>query len=83
MGLGQALIMPLFFASNALYPIEMMPPALQFIAILNPLTYAVDAVRGLMIRGIVSNLAIDMAAIVVFDVVIFAVASVSFRKIIE
>jgi ABC-2 type transport system permease protein len=83
MGLGQALIMPLFFASNALYPIELMPPALQYIAVLNPLTYAVDATRGLLISGDISVLAVDVAAIVVFDVVIFAVASVSFRKIIE
>lgn len=83
MGLGQALIMPLFFASNALYPIDMMPAALQYVAVFNPLTYAVDAVRGLMISGDVSNLAIDMAAIALFDVVVFAVASLSFRKIIE
>jgi len=83
MGLGQALIMPLFFASNALYPIELMPPALQYVALVNPLTYAVDAVRGLLISGDLSNLAVDVAAILVFDVVIFAVASVSFKKIIE
>lgn len=83
MGLGQALIMPLFFASNALYPIDMMPAALQYVAVFNPLTYAVDAMRGLMISGDVSNLAIDMAAIALFDVVVFAVASLSFRKIIE
>ena len=83
MGLGQALIMPLFFASNALYPIELMPPALQRIAVLNPLTYAVDATRGLLISGDISNLAVDVLAIIVFDVLIFAVASVSFRKIIE
>jgi ABC-2 type transport system permease protein len=83
MGLGQALIMPLFFASNALYPIELMPPALQRIAVLNPLTYAVDATRGLLISGDLSGLAVDVVAIIVFDVVIFAVASVSFRKIIE
>ena len=83
MGLGQALIMPLFFASNALYPIELMPPALQYVALVNPLTYAVDAVRGLLISGDISNLALDVAAILVFDLVIFAVASASFKKIIE
>ena len=83
MGLGQALIMPLFFASNALYPIELMPPALQYVALVNLLTYAVDAVRGLLISGDLSNLAVDVAAILVFDVLIFAVASVSFKKIIE
>jgi ABC-2 type transport system permease protein len=83
MGIGQAIIMPLFFGSSALYPVKMMPSLLQRIAVLNPLTYAVDAVRGLMISGDVSHLAIDTAAIIVFDVLMFAAASVSFRKIIE
>lgn len=83
MGIGQALIMPLFFASNALYPIKLMPPVLQYFALFNPLTYAVDAVRGLIISGDVTNLLPDIAAIALFDVVMFAVASISFRKIIE
>lgn len=83
MGIGQAIIMPLFFGSSALYPVKMMPGVLQHFAILNPLTYAVDAVRGLMISGDVSHLARDSAAIVVFDVLMFAVASLTFRKVIE
>jgi ABC-2 type transport system permease protein len=83
MGIGQALIMPLFFASSALYPIKLMPQALQYFAIINPLTYAVDAVRGLMISGDLNNILPDVAAIVIFDLVMFTVASISFRKIIE
>ena len=83
MGLGQALIMPLFFASNALYPIDMMPSALQLFAVLNPLTYAVDAIRGLMISGELGNILVDVLAILAFDLVVFALASLSFRKIIE
>ena len=83
MGIGQALIMPLFFASNALYPIKLMPPFLQAIAILNPITYAVDAVRGLMISGDVSNVAQDFMAVIIFDLLMFLVASISFKKIIE
>ncbi len=79
----QALIMPLFFASNALYPIDMMPSALQLFAVLNPLTYAVDAIRGLMISGELGNILADVLAILAFDVVVFALASLSFRKIIE
>jgi ABC-2 type transport system permease protein len=51
MGVGQLLTMPLFFASNAIYPIEIMPQWLQFISYVNPLTYLVDALRGLMIVG--------------------------------
>jgi ABC-2 type transport system permease protein len=51
MGIGQILTMPLFFASNAMYPIAIMPDWLKVIAHVNPLTYEVDAMRALMIQG--------------------------------
>jgi ABC-2 type transport system permease protein len=51
MGIGQVLTMPLFFASNAIYPLDLMPGWLKAIAGLNPLTYLVDVLRGAMIAG--------------------------------
>jgi len=51
MGIGQLLTMPMFFASNAIYPLDLMPGWLRVIAQLNPLTYLIDALRGLMITG--------------------------------
>ncbi|MBX3004840.1 MAG: ABC transporter permease [Anaerolineales bacterium] len=51
MGIGQFMTMPLFFASNAIYPIEMMPGWLQTISRFNPLTYVVDALRTFMLQG--------------------------------
>jgi ABC-2 type transport system permease protein len=51
MGIGQVLTMPLFFASNAIYPITIMPGWLQAIAHGNPLTYVVDGIRMLMLAG--------------------------------
>lgn len=51
MGIGQLLTMPMFFASNAIYPLDLMPPWLRVIAQINPLTYLIDALRGLMIEG--------------------------------
>ena len=51
MGIGQLLTMPLFFASNAIYPIAMMPDWLKAVARVNPLTYLVDALRSLMVQG--------------------------------
>ena len=51
MGIGQLLTMPLFFASNAIYPLELMPGWLRIVAQVNPLTYLVDALRALMIVG--------------------------------
>jgi len=50
-GIGQLLTMPLFFASNAIYPISLMPEWLQTISHLNPLTYMVDALRGTMLAN--------------------------------
>ena len=54
MGIGQVLTMPLFFASNAIYPIALMPDWLQVLSRVNPLTYEVDALRALMLEGAVS-----------------------------
>jgi ABC-2 type transport system permease protein len=51
MGIGQILTMPLFFASNAIYPIAIMPTVLQWFARVNPLTYQVDILRTLMLQG--------------------------------
>jgi len=51
MGIGQVLTMPLFFASNAIYPLALMPSWLQVIAKVNPLSYQVDLLRALMVSG--------------------------------
>ena len=50
MGIGQMITMPLFFASSALYPVAIMPGWLQVLSKVNPLSYEVDALRGLLIR---------------------------------
>jgi ABC-2 type transport system permease protein len=55
MGVGQVLTMPLFFASNAIYPTDIMPGWLKTISHLNPLTYVVDALRTFMLAGSTST----------------------------
>ncbi|MEV6152989.1 ABC transporter permease [Nonomuraea sp. NPDC052129] len=62
MGIGQAITMPLFFASNALYPTTVMPDWLRYISVINPLSYQVDALRGLLL-GIPTNLPLDFAVL--------------------
>jgi ABC-2 type transport system permease protein len=59
MGIGQVLTMPLFFASNAIYPITIMPGWLKALAHINPLTYEVDALRTFMIKGGISSYGIS------------------------
>ena len=55
MGVGQVLTMPLFFASNAIYPTSIMPVWLKIVSHLNPLTYVVDALRTFMLAGSTST----------------------------
>ncbi|MFD7548812.1 ABC transporter permease [Streptomyces sp. NPDC059578] len=62
MGIGQAITMPLFFASNALYPIALMPGWLQAVSRANPLSYEVDALRGLLI-GTPAHLPLDFGVL--------------------
>ena len=47
MGIGQAITMPLFFALRTrLYPVAVMPPWLQALARVNPLSYEVNSAAG-------------------------------------
>jgi ABC-2 type transport system permease protein len=67
MGIGQAITMPLFFSSSALYPEKIMPGWLQVISKCNPLSYEVDALRGLLI-GTQARLGLDLVVLVVATV---------------
>jgi ABC-2 type transport system permease protein len=58
MGIGQMITMPLFFASNALYPVSIMPGWARVLAKINPLSYEVEALRGFLI-GTSANLGLD------------------------
>jgi ABC-2 type transport system permease protein len=51
MGIGQLVMMPLFFASSALYPLAVMPGWLHAVARVNPLTYEVEGLRGFLLGG--------------------------------
>ena len=70
MGIGQVMTMPLFFASNAIYPIAIMPGWLQVIAHINPLTYVVDGVRSTMLAGGTSAFGLGTDIGVLFAIVL-------------
>jgi ABC-2 type transport system permease protein len=67
MGIGQAITMPLFFSSSALYPEKIMPGWLQVISKCNPLSYEVDALRGLLI-GTPAHVGLDVLVLIVATV---------------
>ncbi len=75
MGIGQVLTMPLFFASNAIYPLSLMPGWLRAVSRVNPLTYQVDALCRLSRwsfwlqwrRSCIRALSLDFVDQVVFE----------------
>ena len=77
MGIGQILTMPLFFASSAVYPLSIMPDWLKILAQINPLTYQVDALRGLMVQGSTESfpLALDFGVLIATTVILIAIAA--------
>lgn len=77
MGIGQVLTMPIFFASNAIYPIDIMPNWLKVVSLANPLTYQVDALRALMLTGNLSKygLAVDFVVLAAIAAVMTAIAA--------
>jgi len=82
MGIGQVLTMPIFFASNAIYPLSLMPAWLSAVSRVNPLTYEVDALRALMLVHGSSDygLLIDFAILVVTSIVLTSIAGWMYRR---
>jgi ABC-2 type transport system permease protein len=82
MGIGQAITMPLFFASNALYPVNVMPEWLRWLSTVNPLSYEVNALRTLLI-GTPSNGVLDMGVLTIAAVAGIVTASALLRRLVR
>lgn len=85
MGIGQVLTMPLFFASNAIYPISIMPHWLQVIANVNPLTYVVGALRTLMLVTTTDyrSLFLDFGVMLGVTIVLVAIGALLYPRIVQ
>ena len=80
-GLINFLGMPLFMLSPALFPLELLPSWLAFVARLNPVTYAVLLIRQMMTGTVqMLSVAIEISVICGFVVVMIAIASYVFTR---
>jgi ABC-2 type transport system permease protein len=81
MGIGQMVMMPLFFASSALYPLAIMPAWLRVVAHGNPLTYEVHGMRSLLLGvGADGTLWVDFLFVAAFAAVAAAVAARTYPR---
>lgn len=82
MGIGQVITMPLFFASNALYPIAIMPAWLQVLATINPLSYVVELLRGYLLGGAMPRAGHDWLVLLGVTVIIQVIAARLYPRIV-
>ena len=81
MGIGQLIMMPLFFASSALYPLSLMPGWLHVIARVNPLTYEVQGLRQMLVGvGGAGEVWLDFLVVTGFFLVMLAAATRAYPK---
>jgi ABC-2 type transport system permease protein len=81
MGIGQLIMMPLFFASSALYPLATMPGWLHAIARVNPLTYEVQGLRQMLVGvGGAGEVWLDFLVVIGFLLVMLAAATRAYPK---
>ncbi len=73
-------IMPLFFLSGAMYPVQTLPGWLKVIVRLNPVTYGVDLMRGSTIGLFQFSAVVDLIYLAGFGVVMGALAVLLFRR---
>ena len=75
--------LPLFFLSGALFPLSFFPSWLGWVSIVDPLTYGVDALRTMILKGAwipIHSLYYDLAALVIFDLVMILVGTLIFGR---
>jgi ABC-2 type transport system permease protein len=81
MGIGQLITMPLFFSSNALYPMSIMPGWLKVLATVNPMSYLVDGLRGLLIHEPGAHFGLDVTVLVVASLLMWGLNVLLYPRI--
>ena len=77
------IVMPMFFLSGAMYPVQKLPDILKLVAKLNPLTYGIDALKHSIFRDTVVSdfpLLADLGVLAVSSIVFVIVAGFFFER---
>jgi len=74
------LVFPLFFLSGALFPITNLPAWLAPFIFVNPVTYAVDGIRGVLLGISRFPLLFDFALVCLFAFIMILIGTYAFKK---
>lgn len=75
------LVMPIFFLSGALFPLQGLPQAMAVITRFDPLTYGVDGIRQSLIGASTFGIGLDLLVVVVITAILLGVGSYLFERI--
>ena len=75
------LVMPIFFLSGALFPLNNLPGGISILTAINPLSYGVDGLRGALINGSHFGLLTDFGVLGAITLVVLILGSYLFSKI--
>ncbi len=83
--IAQIVVMPAWVLSGAFTPVQAFPPLLQTLSAGDPMTYATNAVRQVMLAGYIvpTQMLLDLVVLVVFSVVVVALAFAMFKSTID
>ncbi|MDE1827777.1 MAG: ABC transporter permease [Candidatus Micrarchaeota archaeon] len=73
-------IFPLFFLSGGLFPVKNLPSWLYGFVVINPVSYAVDALRTVILGVSAFGLPLDFAVLIGFALVMIAIGTWSFKR---
>lgn len=79
--INQFLVFPLYFLSGALYPLNHVPKWLHTIAEFNPVSYAVDAIRDMLIGQTHFGITKDLIVLAITLIVCVTFGAYRFRHI--
>ncbi len=74
------LVMPLFFLSGSIFPLNTAPKALQVLGRLDPLSYGIDGLRYAFIGVSATNPWIDFLVLILFSLAVLVIGRYLFEK---
>jgi ABC-2 type transport system permease protein len=75
------LVMPIFFLSGALFPLTGLPPVIEWLVRIDPLSYGVDAIRGALVGGSQFGFSLDITVLLVITAFMLGLGTYLFSGI--
>ena len=82
---GQSIGLPLWFISGGIFPVSSFPPILQAVSVFDPMTYALNGFRYVVLEGVypLASIVTDVSALAIFAIAMTAISIYMFKSTIE